>query len=113
VQTAIQKIETQSPSVHSFAFLTRETGMNINAFIRLFRERTSFTPAMYPREPRIEVACVLLHLCANRIEEIGSTCGYAKNRSSADSVPGETLIKKGTTERFGNVGRSKLESRIS
>jgi AraC-like DNA-binding protein len=76
VQTAIQKIETHTPGVPSVAFLAREVGMNINAFIRLFRERTGLTPAMYARERRIEVACVLLHHSAKSIEEIASTCGF-------------------------------------
>ena len=50
--------------------------MNIYALIRLFRERTGLTPAMYARERRIEVACVLLHHSAKSIEEIASACGF-------------------------------------
>jgi AraC-like DNA-binding protein len=76
VQTAIQKIETQTPGVPSIAFLAREAGMNINAFIRLFRDRTGLTPALYARERRIEAACLLLHHSHKTIEEIASTCGF-------------------------------------
>lgn len=76
VQAAIHKIEAQSPGVPSISNLARETGMNTNAFIRLFRERTGHTPALYARERRIEVACLLLHHSAKSIEEIASAFGY-------------------------------------
>ena len=76
MQTVIQKIKTQTPRVPSVAFLARDAGMKIDAFIRLFRERTGLTPAMYARERRIEVACLLLYHSAKSIEEVASTCGF-------------------------------------
>jgi AraC-like DNA-binding protein len=75
VHTAIHKIEAHSPGVPSISNLAREAGMNTNAFIRLFRERTGLTPALFARECRIEVACLLLHHSAKSIEEIASTFG--------------------------------------
>lgn len=76
VQAAIQKIEAQIPVVPCISQLAKEAGMNPNAFIRLFRERTGHTPALYARERRIEAACILLHHSAKSIEEIASDCGF-------------------------------------
>jgi AraC-like DNA-binding protein len=76
VQSAIQKIEAQIPGVPCISRLAKEAGMNTNAFIRLFRERTGHTPALYARERRIEAACLLLHHSAKSIEEIASACGF-------------------------------------
>jgi len=76
VQAAIQKIEAQIPDVPCISQLAKEAGMNTNAFIRLFRERTGHTPALYARERRIEAACLLLHHSAKSIEEIAFDCGF-------------------------------------
>ena len=76
VHAAIHKIVAHSPGVPSISNLAREAGMNTNAFIRLFRERTGLTPALFARERRIEVACLLLHHSAKSIEEIASACGF-------------------------------------
>ena len=76
VQAAIQKIEAQTPAVPCISQLAKEAGMNTNSFIRLFRELTGHTPALYARERRIEAACILLHHSTKTIEEIASDCGF-------------------------------------
>ncbi len=76
IRTAKNTIETRLPSLVPVSNLAHDAAMNVNAFIRLFRERTGFTPAHYGRERRIEAACLLLHHSERSIEDIASTCGF-------------------------------------
>jgi len=76
IRAAIQTIDAQTPAPVSVSSLAHAASMNLNAFIRLFRERTGVTPALYARERRIEFACLLLHHSERNIEEIAATCGF-------------------------------------
>jgi AraC-like DNA-binding protein len=76
IRNAINTIETRIPTLVPVSILASDAAMNINAFIRLFRERTGLTPAHYARERRIEAACLLLHHSERSIEDIASACGF-------------------------------------
>jgi AraC-like DNA-binding protein len=56
--------------------LAREASMNTNAFIRLFREVTGFTPQAYFAKMRIDRSCVLLHHSDRSIEEVAAATGF-------------------------------------
>jgi AraC-like DNA-binding protein len=56
--------------------LAAAVGMNTNAFIRLFRERTGLTPQKYLTRERIAQSCLLLHHSALSIEQIAERCGF-------------------------------------
>ena len=76
IRAAMQAIDVQTPAPVLVSSLAHAASMNLNAFIRLFRERTGVTPAFYARERRIEFACLLLHHSERNIEEIAATCGF-------------------------------------
>jgi AraC-like DNA-binding protein len=56
--------------------LAGEASMNVNAFIRLFKEQTGVTPQSYIQKKKIEKACVLLHFTDKTIDEIADKTGF-------------------------------------
>jgi AraC-like DNA-binding protein len=52
-------------------------GMSVNAYAKLFREQTGFTPRRYLIRMRVEKACNLLHHSDLSIEQIASECGFS------------------------------------
>lgn len=65
--------------------LARLVGMNVNAFIRFFRERTGSTPQAYLASQRVEKACILLAYSNKSIEEIAEETGFC-NRYHFSSI---------------------------
>lgn len=76
IQETIDTINSRSPSLISVARLAKIAGMNINSFIRLFRQRTGMTPGRYMLERRIDTACLMLHHSDKNIDEIAEVCGF-------------------------------------
>lgn len=56
--------------------LAKRTGMNTNAFIRLFRETTDRTPQEYFARLRIEKACAFLHHSDQSLDDIAAMTGF-------------------------------------
>lgn len=57
--------------------LAETGGMSVNAYARLFKEQTGFTPRKYLLRMRVEKACSLLHHSDLSIEQIASACGFS------------------------------------
>jgi AraC-like DNA-binding protein len=57
--------------------LAREGGMSLNAYARLFKDQTGFSPRKYLSRMRVEKACNLLHHSELSIEQIAAACGFA------------------------------------
>ena len=51
--------------------------MSMNAYTRLFKMETGFSPRKYLLRMRIEKACSLLHHSDMSIEQIASSCGFS------------------------------------
>lgn len=51
-------------------------GMSINAYARLFKEQTGYSPRKYLVRMRVEKACNLLHHSEHSIDQIASSCGF-------------------------------------
>jgi AraC-like DNA-binding protein len=52
-------------------------GMSVNAYARLFKEQTAFSPRKYLLRMRVEKACNMLHHSDLSIEQIASDCGFS------------------------------------
>jgi len=76
VKRALSLIHSRLPSPTPTAQLAREVGMNVNAFIRLFRQIVGSTPAAFQKTKRIELACILLHHREDSIDAVAETCGF-------------------------------------
>ena len=57
--------------------LSQKGGMSVNAYARLFKDQTGFSPRKYLARMRVEKACNLLHHSELSIEQIASACGFA------------------------------------
>lgn len=57
--------------------LAQEGGMSVNAYARLFKDQTGFSPRKYLKRMRVEKACNLLHHSELSIEQIAAACGFA------------------------------------
>lgn len=76
VQAAIEMIEGRLPQRIAVGDIAQHVGMNLNAFIRLFREQTRQTPAAFMLERRLATACLFLHHTEQNIERIAEDCGF-------------------------------------
>ncbi len=76
IAKAQRTIEGRVPESVSPYELAIEAGMNVNAFIRLFRQKVGLTPAKYAMARRIEIACMLLHHSGRTIDDIAESCGF-------------------------------------
>jgi len=52
-------------------------GMSVNAYARLFKEHTGYSPRKYLLRMRVEKACNLLHHSEFNIEQVASACGFS------------------------------------
>jgi AraC-like DNA-binding protein len=57
--------------------LARMGGMSVNAYARLFKEQTGYSPRKYLLRMRTEKACNLLHHSDLSIDQIASACGFS------------------------------------
>jgi len=57
--------------------LASEGGMSVNAYARLFKDQTGYSPRRYLSRMRVEKACNLLHHSELSIEQIAAACGFA------------------------------------
>jgi AraC-like DNA-binding protein len=69
-----QNIRETEISNHSLA---EPGGMSVNAWARLFKEQTGFSPRKYLSRMRVEKACNLLHHSELSIEQIAASCGFS------------------------------------
>jgi AraC-like DNA-binding protein len=63
--------------VISNSTLAKKGGMSVNAYARLFKDQTGFSPRKYLSRMRVEKACNLLHHSELSIEQIAASCGFA------------------------------------
>ena len=56
--------------------LAENGAMSVNAYARLFKDQTGFSPRKYLSRMRVEKACNLLHHSQFSIEQIASACGF-------------------------------------
>ena len=61
----------------SNATLATKGGMSVNAYARIFKDQTGFSPRKYLSRMRVEKACNLLHHSELSIEQIAAACGFA------------------------------------
>ncbi len=59
------------------ASLAEIGGMSVNAYARIFKEQTGYSPRKYLLKMRVEKACNLLHHSDLSIEQIASGCGFS------------------------------------
>ncbi|MEA3461791.1 MAG: helix-turn-helix domain-containing protein [Bacteroidota bacterium] len=52
-------------------------GMSVNAYARLFKDQTGYSPRKYLLRMRVEKACNLLHHSELSIEQVASACGFS------------------------------------
>ncbi len=76
IQAAMEMVESRLPRPISVRELARLAGMNLNAFIRSFREQSGQTPAAFILDRRLDAACLLLHHTEDSIERIAAACGF-------------------------------------
>ncbi len=57
--------------------LAEAGGMSVNAYARLFKEQTGYSPRKYLIRMRVEKACNLLHHSDLSIEQVASDCGFS------------------------------------
>jgi len=61
----------------SNSILARIGGMSVNAYARLFKEQTGYSPRKYLLRMRTEKSCNMLHHSDLSIEQIASACGFS------------------------------------
>ncbi len=52
-------------------------GMSVNAYARIFKDQTGYTPRRYLQRMRVEKACNLLHHSDLSIDQIAGECGFS------------------------------------
>lgn len=52
-------------------------GMSVNAYARLFKQQTAYSPRKYLVRMRVEKACNMLHHSELNIDQIASECGFS------------------------------------
>lgn len=57
--------------------LAEKGGMSVNAYARIFKDQTGFSPRKYLSMMRVEKACNLLHHSELSIEQIATACGFS------------------------------------
>jgi len=57
--------------------LAEKGGMSVNAYARIFKEQTGYSPRKYLQRMRVEKACNLLHHSDLSIDQIASACGFS------------------------------------
>jgi len=59
------------------SILAEKGGMSVNAYARLFKEQTGYSPRKYLMRMRVEKACNMLHHSGLSINQIASSCGFS------------------------------------
>jgi len=78
VLQGIRQMEQNKPMTEiSNKQLASTAGMSVNAYARLFKEQTGYSPRKYLRRMRVEKSCNLLHHSDLSIEQIASACGFS------------------------------------
>ena len=67
----IQQIEIKN------SILAEKGGMSVNAYARLFKDQTGYSPRKYLLRMRIEKSCNMLHHSDLSIDQIASFCGFS------------------------------------
>ncbi|MDF1575402.1 MAG: AraC family transcriptional regulator [Bacteroidales bacterium] len=57
--------------------LAQRGGMSVNAFARLFKQQTVYSPHKYLVRMRVEKACNMLHHSDLSIDQIAAACGFS------------------------------------
>jgi AraC-like DNA-binding protein len=57
--------------------LAETGGMSVNAYARLFKEQTGYSPRKYLLRMRVEKSCNMLHHSDLSIEQIATACGFS------------------------------------
>lgn len=57
--------------------LAEKGGMSVNAYARIFKEQSGYSPRKYLLKMRVEKACNLLHHSDLTIDQIASSCGFS------------------------------------
>jgi len=60
----------------SNSLLAELGGMSVNAYARLFKQQTAYSPRKYLVRMRVEKACNMLHHSDLSIEQIAAACGF-------------------------------------
>ena len=76
IARAIRQMESDYPVAVPNSTLSRLAGMNMNAFIRLFKQVTNQTPRQYLQELRVIDAAALLHHSNLSVDEIAEKTGF-------------------------------------
>jgi AraC-like DNA-binding protein len=85
--------------------LAQEGGMSVNAYARLFKDQTGFSPRKYLSRMRVEKACNLLHHSELSIEQIAAACGFADRYYFTRVFTQTMLISPGVYRRNSVLGR--------
>ena len=89
----------------SNATLATKGGMSVNAYARLFKDQTGFSPRKYLSRMRVEKACNLLHHSELSIEQIAAACGFADRYYFTRVFTQTMLISPGVYRRNSVLGR--------
>ncbi len=84
--------------------LAQEGGMSVNAYARLFKNQTGFSPRKYISRMRVEKACNLLHHSELSIEQIAAACGFADRYYFTRVFTQTMLISPGVYRRNSVLG---------
>jgi AraC-like DNA-binding protein len=76
VAAAMRYIDRQYAQRLTNADFAALASMNPKAFVRLFKEKTQYTPLAYLLRKRLEQASILLHHSNESIETIAERCGF-------------------------------------
>jgi len=81
--------------------LAREGAMSVNAYARLFKEQTGYSPRKYLLRMRVEKASNMLHHSELSIDQIAASCGFS-DRYYFTKIFGRTMkISPGVYRRSG------------
>ena len=89
----------------SNATLATKGGMSVNAYARLFKDQTGFSPRKYLSRMRVEKACNLLHHSELSIEQIAAACGFADRYYFTRVFTQTMLISPGVYRKNSVLGR--------
>lgn len=104
IRQALRIIDTHLPEPVAIADVARQMGMNLNAFIRRFKEELGQTPARYQRDRRIAAACLRLHHSEDSIERIAENCGFCDRHHFTRTFTQVRGISPAAFRRLGGNG---------
>ena len=95
----IHEIEVRNSS------LAKVGGLSVNAYARLFKEQTGFSPRKYLMRMRTEKACNLLHHSDLSIEQIASACGFSDRYYFTRIFTRNMKVSPGVYRKNSGLGR--------